>query len=70
MALTKATWAEIRRLYETGDAAKTLAERFGVTLRTVKNHARDEGWRVAASPAASEPPVSYTHLTLPTNREV
>ncbi len=63
MALTKATWAGIRRLYEAGEAPKTLAERFGVTLRTVKKHARDEGWRVAAPPAASEPPALRESVT-------
>ena len=28
------------------------------------------GWEVVEAPSAERAPVSYTHLTLPTNREV
>lgn len=53
MALSKAAWAEIRRLYETGETADALAERFGVTRRTVLTHARNEKWTATDVAAGS-----------------
>jgi len=44
------TWARIREAYLQGTAASTLCERFGVGLRTLRDRARQEGWRRSDQP--------------------
>ncbi len=41
-------WGQVRRAYERGEGSyQALAERFGVSKRTICSHSRDEGWRKA-----------------------
>ena len=56
MRLSTSAWAEIRRLYCAGEATATLAERFGVTRKTILAHAKTEGWTVAKRPAVIKAP--------------
>ena len=38
-------WDEIRRAYLEGESQKSLSERFGIPLGTIRDRARREGWK-------------------------
>ncbi len=38
-------WDEIRRAYLEGENQKSLSERFGIPLGTIRDRARREGWK-------------------------
>src|SRR5258708_4849253 len=56
MALSTATWAEIRRLYAAGEATARLAERFRVTRKTIVARAKKEGGAISVPAAAIKAP--------------
>ena len=50
---TPIEWAPVRKAYETSDAAPTeLAERFGVSLQTLRDRVKRESWRRPSKPVA------------------
>ena len=38
-------WDEIRRAYLEGESPRSLSERFGIPLGTIRNRASREGWK-------------------------
>ena len=38
-------WDEIRRAYLEGESQRSLSERFGIPLGTIRNRASREGWK-------------------------
>ncbi len=38
-------WDEIRRAYLEGESQRSLSERFGIPLGTIRDRARREGWK-------------------------
>lgn len=38
-------WDEIRRAYLEGESQRSLSERFGIPLATIRGRARREGWK-------------------------
>lgn len=55
MQLDDAAWTELRRLYcESTGSIRSLATRFGISPRTITNHARKHSWH--ARPKGAPPP--------------
>lgn len=43
---SKAFWEQVRGAYERGEGSyQELAERFGVSKRTICSHGKDEAWK-------------------------
>ncbi|MBQ9393478.1 MAG: hypothetical protein IJU18_05760 [Oscillospiraceae bacterium] len=43
-------WDEVRRRYQQGEEPASLAQRYGVSVDTVRRHARQERWNGAGRP--------------------
>ena len=63
-------WETIRKRSESTAAPVLIHRELSLSLRAVRDLFSSESDRIAVDSQEEYDPVSYTHLTLPTNREV
>ncbi len=60
----KIDWETIKRAYlASGESYAAIADRFGVSLRSVEQHAADDGWHTSRTGLGEKPKVNKTRPT-------